>query len=130
VESPVRRTDEPTSALSDPRRMTTPQTQTIGFLDAPDPTADAERMFDDDTAELGYVIAATQLWAYQPAAMAGLFDLARQITAGHTLTVRQRSILVTACASALDDSLLRTGMGLPVGRTQHPPTPRPRCCAA
>jgi uncharacterized peroxidase-related enzyme len=84
--------------------QTTWTAQTIGFLDAPDPTTEARQMFDEDTAELGYVMAATRLWAYQPTAMTGLFDLARQITAGQTLSVRQRSILVTACASALGDS--------------------------
>jgi hypothetical protein len=61
-------------------------------------------MFNEDTAELGYVMAATRLWAYQPTAMTCLFDLARQITAGQTLSVCQRSILVTSCASALGDS--------------------------
>jgi uncharacterized peroxidase-related enzyme len=87
--------------------MTTPLTptaQTIGFLNAPDSTTEARQMFDEDTAELGYVMAATRLWAYQPHAVIALFDLARQITAEQTLTVRQRSVLVTACASALGDS--------------------------
>ena len=94
----------------------------IGFLDAPDPTADARLMFDEDTAELGYVMAATRLWSFQPAAMTGLFDLARQITAGQTLTVRQRSILVTACASALGDSYCALVWGSRLAERSNPLT--------
>jgi hypothetical protein len=125
VPRPVRRTDEPTSAVGEPRRMTTrttPTAQTIGFLNAPDSTTEARQMFDEDTAELGYVMAATRLWAYQPAAMTGLFDLARQVTAGQTLTVRQRSILVTACASALGDSYCALVWGSRLAERSTPDT--------
>jgi uncharacterized peroxidase-related enzyme len=83
---------------------TTATAEMIGFLGAPEATAEARRIFDEDTAELGYVMAVSRLWAYQPATMIGLFDLVRQVTSGQALTVRQRSVLVTACASAMGDS--------------------------
>jgi hypothetical protein len=77
---------------------------TIGFLAAPAPTADSRRSFDEDVAELGYVMNVSRLWAYQPAALTGLFDLVRQVLSVAPLSVRQRSILVAACASAFGDS--------------------------
>lgn len=76
----------------------------IGFLGVPDTTAEAQRMFDEDTAELGYVMAVSRLWAYQPGSISGLFDLVRQVTSGQALDVRQRSVLVAACTSAFGDS--------------------------
>lgn len=75
-----------------------------GFLSAPDMTPEAQRLFDEDIAEPGYVMNVTRLWAYQPATATGLFALARQAVAPDHLSVRQRFILVAACASAFGDS--------------------------
>jgi alkylhydroperoxidase family enzyme len=75
-----------------------------GFLDAPETTAEAQRIFDEDVADLGFVMNASRLWAYQPVTMKGLFDLLRQANATDRLSLRQRSILVAACASAFGDS--------------------------
>ena len=76
----------------------------IGFLSVPETTPEAQRLFDEDLADLGYVMNTSLLWAYQPGTVTGLFDLLRQANSGDKLTVRQRSILVTACASAFGDS--------------------------
>ena len=76
----------------------------IGFLGVPDDTDEARQIFDEDVAELGYVMSTSRLWAYQPATMTGLFDLQRQVNAGDHLSPRQRAVLVTACASAFGDS--------------------------
>jgi hypothetical protein len=48
---------------------------TISFLDTPEPTAAAQELFDEDLADLGYVMNSSRLWAYRPAAMTELFDL-------------------------------------------------------
>jgi uncharacterized peroxidase-related enzyme len=77
---------------------------TIGFLNVPETTAGAQRMFDEDVAELGYVMNAARLWAYQPATWTGLFTLLREATSADSLSLRQRSILVAACASTFGDS--------------------------
>jgi uncharacterized peroxidase-related enzyme len=77
---------------------------TVGFLGVPEPTIEAQRSFDEDIAELGYVMNVSRLWAYQPATLAGLFDLLRQANSVHSLSLRQRSIIVAACASAFGDS--------------------------
>ncbi|MEV4458970.1 hypothetical protein [Microbispora sp. NPDC049633] len=76
----------------------------IGFLGVPDVTDEARQIFDEDIAEVGYVMSTSRLWAYQPATMTGLFDLLGQVNAGEHLSLRQRSVLVTACASAFGDS--------------------------
>jgi len=79
-------------------------TDTIGFLAVPDTTAQAQRNFDEDVDELGYVMNVTRLWAYQPGTAEALFALQRQATAEDPLTVRQKAILVSACAVAFGDS--------------------------
>jgi uncharacterized peroxidase-related enzyme len=84
---------------------------TIGFLRVPEATADVQRIFDEDIAELGYVMNVSRLWAYQPAAVAGLFRLLAQVNSGDRLSLRQRSILVTACASAFGDSYCTLAWG-------------------
>jgi hypothetical protein len=76
----------------------------IGFLTVPETTPESQRIFEDDVADIGYVMNTSRLWAYQPATAAGLFDLLRQATSTESLSLRQRFILVAACASALGDS--------------------------
>src|SRR5262245_24571713 len=75
-----------------------------GFLADPRITTAAQAMFDTDVAELGYVMNLTRLWAYQPATKEALFEVLRQANSAERLSVRQRVILVAACASALGDS--------------------------
>lgn len=72
----------------------------FGFLAEPDASAQAQRIFDEDVADVGYVMNVSRLWAYQPATMTGLLDLVRQANSAERLSLRQRLILVTACASA------------------------------
>jgi alkylhydroperoxidase family enzyme len=78
--------------------------QTIGFLRVPRPTAAGQQMFDEDVADLGHMMNVSRLWAYQPDSAKGLFDLVRRANSAHELSVRQRLILVTACASEFGDS--------------------------
>jgi uncharacterized protein YciW len=84
---------------------------TTGFLAAPEPDAETQRLFDDDVAELGYVMNTSKLWAYQPATVAHLFDLMGETHATQTLTFRERGILVTACASTLGDAYCSLAWG-------------------
>jgi alkylhydroperoxidase family enzyme len=83
----------------------------VAFLALPEPGAEARRVFDDDVAELGYVMNATRLWAYRPGVFTGLFDLMQQAVGARALTVRQRGILVAACASTLGDSYCSLAWG-------------------
>lgn len=81
------------------------------FLDPAPMTPEAQRFFDEDLAELGFVMNASRLWAYQIDTVNGLFDLLRTNISAHRLTMRQRGILVTACASALGDSYCSLAWG-------------------
>ena len=83
----------------------------VGFLAAQAPDADAQRLFDDDVAELGYVMNVSRLWAYQPATLNHLFDLMGETYATEVSTFRQRGILVTACASTLGDAYCSLAWG-------------------
>jgi uncharacterized peroxidase-related enzyme len=83
----------------------------IGFLGVAEPTAEGQRLIDEDVAELGYAMNVSRLWAYQPATITGLFDLLRQANSVGGLSPRQRSILVAACASAFGDSYCSLAWG-------------------
>ena len=83
----------------------------MSHLGWPEPTADAQRHFDEDLAELGFVMNASRLWAYQPVLQQEIFGLLGRIVQEHGLTFRQRGILVTACASALGDSYCSVAWG-------------------
>ncbi len=76
-----------------------------GFVDVvSEPSAHAQRLYDDDVEQLGYVMNVSRLWAHQPALHDALGDLMGQTVRAGSLTYRQRGILVSACASALGDS--------------------------
>jgi alkylhydroperoxidase family enzyme len=53
----------------------------------------------------------SRLWAYQPATLRHVFDLMGETHAEHDLSFRQRGILVTACASTLDDAYCSLAWG-------------------
>jgi uncharacterized peroxidase-related enzyme len=74
------------------------------FLNPAAPSPEAQRLFDDDVAELGYVMNVSRLWAHNASILDGIFALLGQVTSAYGLTMRQRGILVTACASAFGDS--------------------------
>jgi uncharacterized peroxidase-related enzyme len=83
----------------------------IAFLAEPEPNAEAERIFKDDVADLGYVMNVSRLWAYQPATLNHLFDLMGETHAVESLSFRERGILVTACASTLGDAYCSLAWG-------------------
>jgi uncharacterized peroxidase-related enzyme len=94
----------------------------IGFLEVPEPSDEAQHMFDEDVAELGYVMNVSRLWAYQPATVAGLFNLLRQANSADNLSLRQRGILVAACASAFGDSYCSLAWGSKLATASDPQT--------
>jgi alkylhydroperoxidase family enzyme len=82
-----------------------------GFLDDPEPTADVRRMYDDDVEQRGYVMNLSRVWAHQPVLNQGISDLMGRAAGAASLTLRQRGILITACASALGDSYCSLAWG-------------------
>jgi SAM-dependent methyltransferase/alkylhydroperoxidase family enzyme len=82
-----------------------------GFLRAAEVTPEAQRLFDNDLGGTGYVTNSTRLWAHSPAALEQLSDLLGAVTVAGSLTLEQRSVLVTAAASALGDSYCSMAWG-------------------
>lgn len=84
---------------------------TAGFLRAPEPTTDAQHLFDADVADLGYVMNLSRLWAHQPGSLATYRDLLGQVASAGGLTFRQRGILISACAATMGDSYCSLAWG-------------------
>ncbi|MGH7643833.1 MAG: carboxymuconolactone decarboxylase family protein [Candidatus Dormibacteria bacterium] len=63
---------------------------------------------------------ASRLWVYQPATVTGLFDLMRAATSANRLTLRQRGILVAACAATFGDSYCSLAWGTKVAASSDP----------
>jgi alkylhydroperoxidase family enzyme len=79
------------------------------FLSDPEPSAQVQRLYDDDLAGDGFVMNLTRVWAHDPDGhdrFSGLLGhLARD------LTFRQKGILVSATASTLGDSYCSLAWG-------------------
>jgi uncharacterized peroxidase-related enzyme len=93
---------------------------TIGFLDLPLVTPEAQAIFDEDIAEDGYVMNVSRLWAYNPGLVTGLFDLMRNSISEHEVSFRHRAILVAACASTLGDSYCSVAWGSKLAAASDP----------
>jgi alkylhydroperoxidase family enzyme len=94
----------------------------MSFLEPPPVTPQAQELFDEDLAELGFVMNGSRLWAYQMDTFNGLFDLLRTNAQAYRLTVRQRGILITACASTLGDSYCSLAWGSKLAAAADPDT--------
>jgi len=83
-----------------------------GFLHDPEPSPDAQRLYDGDIDERGYVMNLSRLWALQPALHDEFSALLGQVARAGGLTLRQRAILVAASASSLGDSYCSLAWGV------------------
>ncbi len=81
------------------------------FLSDPEPTAEVDDFYAEDLEELGYVMNTSRVWAQQPEAFDRLFEMLAVATRTAGLSVRQRGILVTACASSIEDSYCAMAWG-------------------
>ena len=81
------------------------------FLPEPPLTGSVQKMFDEDVADMGFVMNVSRLWAYQPAMIAGLFELTTQSFRATGLTFRDRGLLVAATASTVGDSYCALAWG-------------------
>ncbi|MBY8872468.1 methyltransferase domain-containing protein [Micromonospora sp. PLK6-60] len=82
------------------------------FLAEPEElTPAASASYADDSAELGYVMNATRMWAHDTEALELVFKALGRVTKTAELSRRDRGILVTAAASALGDSYCSLAWG-------------------
>lgn len=82
-----------------------------GFLQPAEVTPEVQALYDDDVDELGYVMNASRVWAHDPGAQNELFALLGRAVRTAGLSVRQRGVLVAACASTLGDSYCSLAWG-------------------
>jgi uncharacterized peroxidase-related enzyme len=81
------------------------------FLHEPQTTAAGQKMFDEDMTDMGFVMNASRLWAYQPATCDSLFGLMSEAFHASGLNFRHRGLLVAATASTLGDSYCSLAWG-------------------
>lgn len=62
-------------------------------------TPPAQKLYDENVADDGYVSNGSRLWAYQPETKTHLFDLMSEAFEPRGLSFRQRGILVAAIAA-------------------------------
>lgn len=94
-----------------------------GFLSVPETTPKRQSAYDEDVAEVGFVMNASRLWAQLPEVHDDLFDLLGKVVAAGGLSFRQRGILVTACAAELGDSYCSLAWGMKLARDNGPELP-------
>jgi alkylhydroperoxidase family enzyme len=90
---------------------------TASFLADPALDEHVERMYSTDLSTQGYVAHLTRLWAHSPEALAVLSYVLKRAGDAAGLDVRQRSLLVTACASAIGDSYCSLAFGSKLAST-------------
>jgi len=79
-------------------------TSGCGFL-APSPEDErTEALYRRDQDRLGFVMSLTRLWAQLPGAVDGYSQLVGLAAREAGLTMRQRSVLISACAASIRDS--------------------------
>lgn len=75
-----------------------------GFLATAPASPEARKLYDEDLAELGFVMNGSRVWAHLPTANEDLFALMQQAIDVARLSMRQRGVLVAAAAAARGDS--------------------------
>lgn len=102
-----------TAADATPRNRAPEDREIVGtgFLEVLDRTSGAQRLFDQDVAEYGFVMNGTKMWARQPDTYSGLFEVMQRNIDQHGLDVRQRAILTVASTSTLGDAYCSLGWG-------------------
>ena len=81
------------------------------YLSEPSSSPAADAMYADDRTAMGYVMTGSRAWAHAPDLHDGLFELLTQAAERAGLSIRERGILVTACASTLGDSYCSMAWG-------------------
>jgi uncharacterized peroxidase-related enzyme len=81
------------------------------YLSEPPASPGAEAIYAGDRAAMGYVMTGSRAWAHAPELHDGLFALLDLAAERARLSVRERGILITACASTLRDSYCSMAWG-------------------
>ena len=81
------------------------------FLEAPPASPGVQRLYDGDLADRGFVMNLSTVWAHDPEARLALVELLDGVARRGGLSMRERGILISACASTLGDSYCSLAWG-------------------
>lgn len=84
------------------------------------PSAEVEALYASDVAQVGHVMNLSRVWSHQPTVLDDLFGLLTRCVRTAGLSLRQRGVLVTACASTLRDSYCSLAWGARLAREATP----------
>lgn len=91
-----------------------------GFLEVPATTPPVQALYDQDVAEVGYVMNASRMWAHAPALHDGIFDLLAATYGPGGLDERRRGILIAATAASLGDAYCSLAWGSRLAQNTDP----------
>ncbi len=90
------------------------------FLEEPPTTPRIQALYDADVEAYGYVMDLNRAWAHQPDTHDALFDLLGSVAREGGLSMRERAVLVAACASTLGDSYCSLAWGRKLASESDP----------
>ncbi|MDF1605094.1 hypothetical protein [Nocardioides sp. YIM 152315] len=90
------------------------------FLGEPPTTPRVRALYDGDVDSRGYVMDLSRAWAHHPEAHDALFGLIAAVAVEGGLSMRERAILVAACASTLGDSYCSLAWGTRLAEESDP----------
>lgn len=82
-----------------------------GYLLPADETDEVRRLYDEDLAGDGFVMNLTRVWAHGPPLQERMTALLRDASSAAGLSLRQKGIVVAACAAARQDSYCSLAWG-------------------
>jgi alkylhydroperoxidase family enzyme len=92
------------------------------FIEEPDPSPERDAMYDEDIADVGFVMNLSRAWAWVPGVSTGLFELLDDAALVAGLSSRDEGVLITALASTLGDSYCSLAWGTRLARATDPDT--------
>jgi uncharacterized peroxidase-related enzyme len=90
------------------------------YLSVPATTPRIQALYDADVSSYGYVMNLNRAWAHHPDAHDALFELLVSVARQGGLSMRERGILVTACASTMGDSYCSLAWGKKLSEEADP----------
>ena len=92
------------------------------FLQEPATSPRIQALYDADVASYGYVMNLNRAWAHHPDAHDALFELIGSVARAGDLSMRERGVLVAACASTMGDSYCSLAWGGKLASEADPAT--------
>jgi uncharacterized peroxidase-related enzyme len=72
------------------------------FLNRPEEDAEVVRLYEQDAADMGFVMNLTGLWAWRPEVMKAFTALRTLLTSKSSLTAREQAVIVSATVASIE----------------------------